>query len=135
MNVHTGCASGQRGLILRRGYSPTNARFSTVGGPTAPRVACPARETFLAAFLSRSSISPQVGHTWLRTKRLFSTLALRITALLAGVRGIYHHHHLLTGVCCFVGKDGAELPPARIADALLARCGLRTRLATRRSSR
>src|SRR5262249_37436669 len=84
-------------------------------------------------FSPRSSISPQVGHTWLRTKRLFSTLALRITALLAGVRGIYHHHHLLTGVCCFVGKDGAELPPARIADALLARCGLRTRLATRRS--
>src|SRR5262249_23453366 len=39
------------------------------------------------------------------------------TTVLAGV-GRRGGHHLLASVCCFVGQDWRELPPAGITDAL-----------------
>src|SRR5262245_16069693 len=55
------------------------------------------------------------------------------TAILAG-RGGFHQQYLLTGACCLVLKCGTELRPARVRDGL-GEMGLRTRLATRKSSR
>src|SRR5262249_45627679 len=56
-------------LTLRRGYSPTDARFTTAATATAPRRAGPARTIVLAAFSSRSSTSLQWGPTGVRTER------------------------------------------------------------------
>src|SRR5262245_60706547 len=58
-------------LTLRRGYSPTDARFIAAATPTAPRRGCPAHGVVLAAFWSRSSTTPQEGPLWVRTKSAF----------------------------------------------------------------
>jgi hypothetical protein len=51
------------------------SRFTAAGIPTTPRRRCPRQKIFLAAFSSRSKMSPQVVQTCVRTDRLFSTRA------------------------------------------------------------
>ena len=57
-------------LTLRTGYSPTGSRFTAAAYATTPRRCCPRHTMFLAAFASRSSMSPQLVQTWVRMDRL-----------------------------------------------------------------
>src|SRR5262249_438520 len=121
-------------LTPRRGESPTDARFTTAGWPTAPRGICPARKMFMAGLWSRSAMNPQKGQTWVRLERRFSTRsphAEQSCDVYCGATTItcFSAHAAL---CSSVVRNDDH--PASLM--LLARWGgVRTRVATRRSSR
>src|SRR5262249_56695592 len=60
-------------LTLGRGYSPTGSRFIPPATAGSPRRLCPSHWMFLAAFSSRSRISPHLVQTWVRTLNDFCT--------------------------------------------------------------
>ena len=58
-------------LTLRTRYSATGSRFIAPAIAGAPRRRCPSHKIFLAAFRSRSKISPQFVQACVRTLRDF----------------------------------------------------------------
>jgi len=57
-------------LTLRTPYRAAGSRFIPAGSPASPRRRCPRQRMFLAAFSSRSKMSPQFVQTCVRTDRL-----------------------------------------------------------------
>src|SRR5215471_17323020 len=78
IQCHPECADdthqGGSFLTLRRGYSPTDSRFSEASTPAPPRRLCPSRSMFLAALWSRCRLVPQSGQLCQRTDKPFDTM-------------------------------------------------------------
>src|SRR5262245_48702294 len=72
---------------------------------------------FLAAFWSRSSTSPQAGHTWVRTLKLFCTRApqpLQSWLVEAGSTNTTR----LPAPRCLAREESTKLRPAGVRDGL-----------------
>src|SRR5215469_2416509 len=73
----------------------------------------------LATFSSRSSMSPQVVQTWVRTDRRFHIRSPQPEqSCLRRVRRI-HRCHSLAGACCLAREDRAEGAPPGVLNALV----------------
>ena len=104
-------------LTHRAGYSPAGFRFIAPATAGTPRRRCPRPSIFLAAFSSRSRISPQFGQTWVRTERLCWMRAPQPEQSSGRIRGI-DRFHSLPGACCLAREDGQEVAPSRRRESM-----------------
>src|SRR5262249_37052846 len=98
-------------------YRHGASRFSTGTTAPTPQRACPAHWMFLAAFSSRSRMSPQLGQMWVWTESDFSTRVPHPLQSCRGERG-RHGDDSTASVHCCAFEEGRERRPARISDAL-----------------